>query len=321
MQIKGGKVFEEGLVFAPGKSRKNIMQPLKKHLKEIKYDVVHVHSGSVSVLAYVAKVARNCGVNQIIVHSHSPAEHETIKHILAKLATRHIMETCPTMYFACSLNAAEWKFPMNIVKSNVYIIKNGIDLDKYIFTDKMYKKIRKDLGIPDDSFVIGHVGRFSPEKNHEFILKFFSAFKKLHENAKLVLVGDGELFNSVKEIVDKKRLSNDVLFLGNISNVNEVMQAMDVFILPSLYEGLPLVGVEAQAAGLPLFVSNNVSKELKLTNSITFLPIENVDKWVKEVSKVVNKPRYENKHLLKEKGFDIAETTSIICKIYKSGEK
>lgn len=313
----GGNIFEEKLPFTPGKSRKNIIKPFKNHLKKFHYDVVHVHSGSISVLAYISKTAKECGVKRIIVHSHSPAEKETLKHILIKFFTKRTMLKCPTNYFACSLNAAEWKYPKNIVENNVIIIKNGINLEDYKFNSNIRSEIRKELNIPDDAFVVGHVGRFSREKNHKFLINVFVKLKKIISNSKLVLAGDGDTINEIKSMVKEKKIEDSVIFLGNISNVNEVMQSMDVFVLPSLYEGLPVVGVEAQASGLPLIVSANVSDEIKLTADVQFLSIQNEELWLNALIKLAKeKPRYQNTEILTKAGFDIHTTAEIVRDVY-----
>lgn len=313
----GGNVFEENIPFTPGKSRKNIIKPFEKHLKSFHYDVVHVHSGSVSVLAYVAKTAKKCGVNRIIVHSHSPAEKETLKHIAIKILTKRTMQKCPTDFFACSVNAAEWKYPKNIVKNNITIIKNGINLERYVFDANVRSEIRNNLNIPEDAYVVGHVGRFSHEKNHKFLISVFAKLKKVINNAKLILAGDGDTIEEIKALVKEKEIEDCVSFLGNIPNVNEVMQAMDVFVLPSLYEGLPIVGVEAQAAGLAVIVSANVSDELKLTNSIQYVSIEDEQLWVNALVRIADeKPRYQNTEKLAKAGFDIHATAELVRSVY-----
>lgn len=311
----GGKVFTAGLDFKPGTSRFNIKKSLDKILKEGKYDVVHIHSGSISVLAIASELAKKNKIKTIIVHSHSPAEHETLKHMLVKIWFYRIMKKYPTYYFACSLNAALCKFPKKIALNKTKFIKNGINLDKYKFDIEKRKKIRKYLKLNENDYLIGHVGRFSKEKNHKFLIEMVDNLVTLDSNIKLILIGDGELKKDIEERVKKRNLTKNVIFTGNIINVDEYMQAMDCFVLPSLYEGLPFVGVEAQAAGVPIIVSNGVSHELQLTNSVQFEDLE-VDKWVEKIKKNKNIKRYDNILTLKKAGFDITQTASILRDIY-----
>lgn len=317
---RGGNVFEANLKFAPGKSRKNIIEPLNKLLTKRKYDVVHIHSGSISALAYSARAARKAGVKRVIVHSHSSAEHETLRHIFVKYYTKCMMENYPTDYFACSLEAAKCKFTKRIVIDRVKIINNGIDLEKYAYSEDTRKKARQQLKISEDAFVVGHVGRFAYEKNHIFIVELFRYLMEKDSNMFLILAGDGETMPQIKQKVIEYNIENNVLFLGNISNVNEVMQAMDVFVLPSLYEGLPIVGVEAQAAGLPLLVSANVTQNIDLTDSVRFISINDVKDWINPIFELKNMPRRSAIDELRKKGFDIKDTAKLIRDIYVTGE-
>lgn len=314
IESRGGKVFTAGLNFRPGSSRFNIKKPLIKVLKDRKYDIVHVHSGSISVLSIVAKIAKQNGVKTIIVHSHSPVERKTLKHRLVKLWFYRILTTCPTYYLACSLNAAQCKFPLKVL-SKTKFIKNGIKLDKYKFNLEKRIKIREMLQLDEDDFLIGHVGRFSREKNHEFLLNVVEKLVIEGIKVKAILIGDGELKTQIEYLVREKKLNKYVIFTGNITNVDEYMQAMDCFVLPSLYEGMPFVGIEAQASGMPIIVSDGVSQELKITKSVQFEKLE-TDRWVRKIIEVQKLERVDNILELKKAGFDIIQTTDILRKIY-----
>lgn len=314
IENRGGKVFTAGLDFKPGFSRFNIKRPLIKVLKSGKYDIVHVHSGSISVLSIVAKLAKQNGVKTIIVHSHSPAERKTLKHRLVKLWFYRILTIYPSHYLACSLNAAQCKFPSKVL-SKTKFIKNGIELNKYKFNLEKRIKIREKLKLDKDDFLIGHVGRFSREKNHKFLIDVIEKLITEGIKVKVILIGDGELKGQIENLVREKKLDKYVIFTGNISNVDEYMQAMDCFVLPSLYEGMPFVGIEAQASGMPIIVSDGVSQELKITNSVQFEKLE-IDRWVKTIKKVQKLERKDNILELKEAGFDINQTADILRKIY-----
>lgn len=315
VEKRGGKVYAAGLDFKPGKSRFNIEKVIDAHLKTNQYDVVHVHSGSISVLALTAKIARRNGVERVIVHSHSPAEHETIKHLLVKLYFSKTLYKYPTNYLACSMNAALCKYPKKIASTKTVFLKNGINLEKYKFNPTVREKIRSQLEIENDVYVIGHVGRFSREKNHTFLIDVFNGLIKKGVKVKLLLVGDGELQDEVKNKVLVLGLADNVILTGNISNVNEYMQAMDIFVLPSLYEGLPFVGVEAQASGMPVIVSTGVSQELKLTKSILYIDLS-VQKWIDSIECMLGLSRKNNIEELRKKGFDIKETSSTLKSLY-----
>lgn len=318
IESRGGRVFAAGLEFNPGGSRFNIKKTLNELLENEKYDIVHVHSGSVSVLSIVAQIAKRNKVNNIIVHSHSPAEHETLKHILVKIWFFKTMITCPTCYMACSLNAAMCKFPKYIAVHKTRFVKNGINLQKYTFNEKKRKIIRDSLNLDEKDYLIGHVGRFSKEKNHKFLIEMIEKLVAYDKKFKLLLIGDGELKEKIEIFVKNKHLNDYVFFTGSVDNVHEYMQAMDCFALPSLYEGLPFVGVEAQASGMPIIVSTGVSIELKLTNSIVYEELD-VDKWICKIKSFCELKRVNNIAQLKKSGFDIVETAAILRKLYLDG--
>lgn len=315
VEDKGGQVFEAGLKFEPGKSRFNIKNSLISIFKNNHYDVVHIHSGSVSVIAIAAQIARMNCCDRVIVHSHSPSEHETLKHMLAKLYFYRALSKYPTDYLACSMNAALWKYPKYIALKKTKIIKNGINLEKYKFDYEVRKKMRSKLSISMNEYLIGHVGRFSKEKNHLFLLNVFWGLLQKKYNVRLILLGNGKLQEDIKNKAKELGIENKVIFTGNVTNVNEYMQAFDVFVLPSLYEGLPFAGVEAQASGLPLIVSDGVSDELKITDSVEYIKLDEFE-WIKAIEKKLNYHRYNNIEQLQKEGYDIIQTSEEIYDIY-----
>lgn len=319
VEQRGGKIICLDLPFLPGKSRFNIAKPLKRFLKSNKYDVVHIHSGSISILAIASRVAKRCGVKKIIVHSHCAAEHKTLKYRLIKMYTSAVMNSCPTDYCACSLVAGEWKFSKRIVKNKLIILKNGVDLNEFSYNSDVRKELRSRFGFEDDTLVLGHVGRFSYQKNHEYLLKILVELKEIGVKCKLILIGSGELFDEIKEQTEKDEITDDIIFVGNVDDVANYMQAMDIFVLPSRFEGLPIVGVEAQAAGLPCVFSQAVTDEVKLTDAVKFLPADDasVADWCRTILDLSKEARQDNSVVLKEKGFDINKTAKKILTIYK----
>ena len=162
----GGAAYELGIPFQPGKSRMNIADPFRKFLKNHTYDVVHIHSGSISALAVMASVADKAGVKKVIVHSHCTGDNDNLKHKVLRFMASFSMSKHVTTYCACSKEAAEWKFVSRYARQ-ACIIKNGIDTERFAFNPNKRKEYRKKLGINEDCFVVGHVGRFSYQKNHE----------------------------------------------------------------------------------------------------------------------------------------------------------
>ena len=166
--------------------------------------------------------------------------------------------------------------------------------------------------------VIGHVGRFSKEKNHDYLIDIFFEIQKKDNRYKLLLLGDGALKDSLKLKAEKSGLSDSVVFTGNVSNVQDYMQAMDLFVLPSEYEGLGIVGIEAQACGLPCVFSTGVPEEAKLTENVKFVPLEDKDKWVATIKKMIKLPKLDNTEKIREAGYDINETAKQLESIYLS---
>ena len=170
--------------------------------------------------------------------------------------------------------------------------------------------------ISDDTLLVGHVGRFSEQKNHRFDLAVLEELKKRQTDCRLLWIGEGELEQELRDLAARKGLQQDIVFQGVVPNVCDYLQAMDVFILPSLFEGLPIVGVEAQAAGLPLLVSDRVSRELALTDSVTFLPIEDPALWVEEILKHRGDRYPDSPTLLAQNGYSIEETARQVRNLY-----
>ena len=315
----GGTIYTFGLKFEPGKSRFNINDKINAFFKEHPYDVVHIHSGSISILCIMAHFAKKNHVKKIIVHSHCAAEHKTLKYRLTKMASYPYIMSAPTDYCACSVVAGEWKYPKAIVDHKLVVLKNGVDLKKFAPNETIRNEIRSKLDIAPDAFVIGHVGRFSYQKNHEYLIRVFAEVKKKNANAVLMLIGDGENKEDMKKQIRDLKLEDSVRFCGLVNNVNDYMQAMDVFVLPSRYEGLPIVGVEAQAAGLPVITSVNVSEELEITDLVTFLGLkEDVSEWVDHILAVQGKGHVDASGQIRKNGYDVQFTADEIEKMYLS---
>ncbi|MGN0361321.1 MAG: glycosyltransferase [Bilifractor sp.] len=314
---RGGRLFSAGIPFAPGKSRSNIVKPLQDVLRRTAYDVVHIHSGSISVLALDARTAAQCHVPNIIVHSHASGEKENIRHRLIKSVMNPLLDRYPTSYLACSEMAGRWKFSRRVCDGGrLQILRNGIELSSYAYQPEVREAYRAKLGIGHDAFVLIHVGRFSYEKNQTFAVEVFRQVRKKNPDSFLLLLGAGETEQTIRSQVRKEGLENAVIFTGNVTNVRDYLQAADVFVFPSRFEGLGIVGVEAQASGLPVIASNQVPKELNLTGHVEFLPLDRPEYWAERICSHRGDKRYQAIDTLREKGYDIRQTCEEIRRLY-----
>ena len=302
----GGNVYEGKGDFESKDRKKYFINNLKNFLKDNKYEIIHIHSGSIFALAYGSKIARKSGAKKVIVHSHCGG-FKNLKYRIIKILSIPYLLKYPTNYYACSELAAEWKFPKKIIKEKKYtILKNAIDTNKLYFDKEVREKARKDLNI-SDKFVVGHIGRFSLQKNHDFLIDIFNEIQKKKDNSVLVLIGVGELQEQIKEKIQTLGLNNKVLMLNLRSDIQELLNAMDVFVLPSFFEGLPVVGVEAQATGLQVFTSTGVTKELPIEELSYYYPLESgSEEWAKNILEEYKKIERKNTtELIKESGYEV----------------
>ena len=277
--------------------------------KENNYKIVHSHMNTLSVFSL--RVAKKAGVPVRIAHNHSTAGKGEYKKNLVKYMLRPFAKVYPTDLFACSHLAGDWLYGKN---ANYTVFNNAIELDKFVYNEQIREKIRKQYHI-ENKFVIGHVGRFCYQKNHDFLIDIFEKVHEREKEAILLLIGEGELEDEIKAKVYRLGLDECVIFAGTCSNVNEMYQAMDVFVLPSRYEGLPVVGVEAQAAGLPCLFSINVTKETKLLNNVFF---ENAfDEYIEDVFNELNIKRINVAEKIKHAGFDIDNEADKLQNMYE----
>ena len=222
----------------------------------------------------------------------------------------------PTHYLACSVDAGVWKFPASVVRGKLQIINNGIDLNLFAPDETKRLEYRKMLDISDKTMVIGNVGRFSYVKNQEFLIEIVSQLKQRRKNIKLMLVGVGETMNEIKSLVVSKKLTEDVLFIGGVNNVYDYMQAMDIFAFPSRWEGLGMVGVEAQAIGMPVVASTAVPISMKLVDDVVFLSLDDINAWLGGLNRDVLKSHVNNTDIMRRHGYDINLTAKDIRVLY-----
>lgn len=290
------------------------LKTLEKHFHENRYKIVHSHMNSLNIFPLYA--AKRAGVPNRICHSHSTAAKGETKKNIIKNALRPFSRVYPTCLFACSEKAGKWLYGKH---SEFEIINNAIDLEKFSFQQTIRDEVRKELGV-EGKFVVGHLGRFCYQKNHDFLISIFEEIHRRREDAVLIMAGEGELEPSIRKKVEQLGLSNCVKFLGVRRDAPRLYQAMDVFLLPSRYEGLPVVGVEAQAAGLPLITTDMVTKETKILDSARFLnSAESVSQWADAViDSATQYERHDTSQEMKTAGFDIERESQKLMQKYDS---
>lgn len=275
------------------------------------YKVVHAHIRSTAsiILKYAKKY--NCIT---ISHSHSSSNGKGIG-ALYKSVLQKFIKYSADYKVACSKLAGDWLFGS---KSNYDIWMNAIETSKYLWNESTRKRIRKELEIPKNAFVIGHVGRFHPLKNHDFLINIFKKVHDANNNAILLLVGDGTLKNTIVSKVKNLGLTSNVIFTGVRPDVSDLMQAMDVFVFPSLWEGLGIVTIEAQAAGLKCIVADTIPEEAFITELINKLNLnDNLDNWATQILKYSHGYKRENMYeKIRLSGYDIYENVEKVQAFY-----
>ncbi|MBR6665868.1 MAG: glycosyltransferase family 1 protein [Lachnospiraceae bacterium] len=291
---------------------------LYKFLKNNEYKIVHMHYTTPlhALYLYAAKMA---GVPVRIYHSHSAevSGKSSFKLYIYKLCRKKITKWA-TNYFACSKAAAKWMFESEIIESGQsQVICNGIDTEKFEFNIEKRKYLRKEFNIEDD-YVLIHTGRFTEQKNQKFIIEIFKTLKSKCNNVKLILVGTGKLVDEVIELIEKYQLVSDVFLLGVRDDVEDLLSMADCYIMPSLYEGLPVAAVEAQCSGLPCILSKNITSEIKLINEVQFFSLsDDTDIWCDGILSYKNATRKEQKDIIKEKGYSIQEGAKNLLSFYQ----
>lgn len=297
-------------------SPKNIRQFMKTLGDSISsYDIVHLHDPNLTRFVYpVVKRNEAC---HLIVHSHATAySDKPISSIRNRVLCRNLADMADAL-FACSDAAGRFLFGSN----SFYLMRNAISVSEYSFSEEVRRRLRMRLGINDECLAIGHVGNYVRQKNHSFLVKVFAQIRHIKQNCKLILVGDGVLMADVRRQIRDLGLDDSVIILGVRDDVADLYQAMDVFVLPSLYEGLPMVGVEAQASGLPVLFSTRITREVDIASSL-FLGLEQgADEWAQAAIDMGERCRIgseETKDLLRAKGYDVMEEARKLIEKYRN---
>lgn len=280
-------------------------------LREGKYDIVHGHASS-SAAIYL-KIAKKCGC-VTIVHSHSAGYRGNAFVRIAKRWYSRNARKQADYWFACSDVAAERLFGAAYKQNRkYYAIPNAINTERFIFDDNVRTRIRTELGVGCNDVLFGHVGTFSPPKNHEFIIGLFEKIVKKLNKCKLVLVGDGILKEEIERSVKRRNLESNTVFTGNVENPEHYLMAMDYLIFPSIFEGFPVTLIEAQATGLRCVVSDCITKEVAITDLVRFVSLHESEEWIRVLlSQVKTKDRTEYNRIIKDTNYNI---TVLILKL------
>ncbi len=275
------------------------------------YKIIHSHLDSCANIHL--RIAKKHGL-KTIAHSHNTSEGEGVRAFVKKLLKTGFNSCCDCK-FACSKAAAKWLYGKDADKA--VIISNAIEPERFVYDSQIAAKVKNELLINEDTFVVGHVGRFNAQKNHSFLVEIFAEICRLERNSILLLVGSGDLENDIRKKVKALGIENNVMFLGVRSDVNEILQAMDVFLFPSLYEGLPVTLIEAQAAGLPCVISSTITDEVCITDLTEQISLEcSAEEWAKAVLNQKSRERKNTEEIIRREGYDIKNTADEFVRFY-----
>lgn len=288
------------------------MRQLKTILNEHpEYRIVHSHAFTIGY--FCLKTAKKCGVPVRIAHSHSNETMHDIKWI-PKLIMQKLYTIHATDLFACSEEAGKYLF-----KNRPFsVLKNAINSSKFVSDGRIREEVRNELGV-NDNFVVGHVGRFHTSKNHSFLIDVFAQIKKKKTNAKLILIGSGDLEQNIRNKAERLSLTDSIVFLGNRADMERIYQAMDVFVFPSIFEGLGIVAIEAQAAGIPVICSEGLPPESNVTPLYKKLMLsDGAEKWALEALSIAEEPQCHSnmQQYIIDAGFDMKSTAAEMERFY-----
>lgn len=287
---------------------------IMKVIKQERIDIVHTHIYYDSVFALIA--AKLTGTNGRFTHSHNthaeekPSYVKKIYHSILKAAVNLLT----TKRLACGEDAGNSLF---YKKSEFQVVHNGIAIEDFAYSEQNRHNIRTELKVPLDSLIVLHAGRFHAQKNHAFVIEIFSEYRKLNPKAHLVLVGDGPLRSSIENKVAELSLRGSVTFLGKRTDMNKIFSASDIFLFPSLYEGLPVVMIEAQASSIKSLVSDTIDPAVKQTDTVEFYPLsKHASEWANKIS-AMNLARVDSQDTMLNSSYNIKINVKNIEKIYE----
>lgn len=303
----GGRIF-----YIKNSDNNQYKKHLSKFFSENKYDVVHTHTHK--EMGLILECAKKNSIACRIAHSHNArTDLGNIYKFMKKIKSFSIKMNA-TDFLACSKEAGEWLFPYKNI--DIKIVRNAIDIEKFKFDYKKRNKIRDELNIKENELLLGHVGRLAKEKNQEYILKIVSELSKRKEQIKLLLIGDGPLRIDLENKAKELGIRKSVIFLGNINNVSEVLNAIDIFVFPSMHEGLGMVAIESQMNGLKTILSKNVPQEAIINKELCRrLCVNNINDWIVEILNLRGSLKRKEAIELNE-NYDIKKMIKELEKIY-----
>lgn len=292
---------------------------VKRKFKENGYDIVHAEMTTLNFIPLL--IAKSAGIKVRISHGHSTSNQKERIRNLIKNVLRPFSRWGANVCFACSEKAGRWLYGDRYYNSGkVTIINNAIELERFRFSMETRQRIREQLAISTETFVVGHIGRFCAQKNHAYLLSIFKGILENRLDSLLLLVGEGDMMDETKALASSLGVSEKVLFLGSQKRPEDFYNAMDVFALPSLYEGLPIVAVEAQTNGLPCFFSTEVTKEANLLDSTEYLTLDDPEEWKRKVSSVTfsEEERLKGYSVMSETKYSIRKEAGKLLELYTS---
>lgn len=304
-------------------NKKAIIRDLYKLIKVNKYDVVHCNTGGIELTAITMSIAYIFRVPMRIAHSHAK-KLDNIPYSKRECLYQYLNWRCSNVHLSCSKEASTHLFGTK-KGMNIHILNNGIESTKYIYNSNIREVIRRKLNI-EDSLIIGHVGRMEQMKNQEFLIKVFSEIKRKYSNAYLLFIGTGSLETNLKDLTKKLKVEESVLFIGTTDEINNYLQAMDIFILPSIAEGLGIVAIEAQASDLLVYCSDAVPLETQITERLHYQTLaENeivwsntiLERWQKEKNYI----RHDRSKEINKAGYDIVQSANYLYNLYVGENK
>ncbi len=310
----GGNVHRIPYVTESG--HRKYVRDLELFFKEHKeYKIVHSHLDKMS--GFVLRSAKKANIPIRIAHSHNTMSEGGFLSRAYKWYAGNYVTSSATHLYACSQAAAKWLYKHHSEKAT--LLNNGIETDRFRFSANTRNIVRKELNIKQDTFVLGHVGRFAHQKNHDFLIDVFAGIHQKIPNSCLLLAGDGPLKQKIMGKVYQLKLEKKVYFLGVREDIHNLLQAFDMFVFPSLHEGLPVTLIEAQGAGLPCLISNEITQEVDMgLNLVQYLPLSDKYIWMKKMIDLGKKqPRREvYQEALSKKGYDIRKTAELTQNSY-----
>ena len=320
-RLGGRKIITlQGVYSSPAKRMLANRNAFEKALKEYKYDVVHLHMCNSAAMMY-GRIAKQAGVLVVVYHSHNTnlsTNHRLIKTMVHTLS-KYRFEKYGDVYFSCSDLASKWMFTKRSVRENkVQVINNGIDLERFAFDPVGREKCRGILGIGNKT-LIGHIGRFGVAKNHPFLIDVFDDYHKVNPESVLLLIGEGDYEQIIRDKVHALGLDDSVIFYGTTKEIPQMLWAMDVFVLPSLFEGNPVVGIEAQAASVPCIFADTITRMCQLTENVSYLSLEApYEQWSDEISRMSQLERKNTTSEMRSAGYDIKMVAKEVQAVYET---